>query len=182
MMKPRLFPHFFLLVSVIWLQSFSVLAAPYTAVMTTPTATAMQTLPAFSKIAAGQSYTCALTSGGGVWCWGADEAGQLGDGTTVDRSTPVAVTGLDSGVTALTTGSAHTCALTSEGGVLCWGSNFAGALGDGTTTSRSTPVAVSGLGSGVTALAAGQHHTCALTNGGGVLCWGYNQDLSLIHI
>jgi alpha-tubulin suppressor-like RCC1 family protein len=126
-------------------------------------------------IAAGDLHTCARTSSGGVWCWGANSSGQLGDGTTTARSTPVAVSGLPSGVTAIAAGSFHTCALTSSGGVWCWGANWSGQLGDGTTTARSTPVAVSGLPSGVTAIAAGRFHTCARTGSGGVWCWASNR-------
>jgi alpha-tubulin suppressor-like RCC1 family protein len=127
-----------------------------------------------TALAAGAAHTCALTPGGGVLCWGNNTAGQLGDGTTADRWAPVAVNSLESGVMALAAGGSHTCAVTASGGVLCWGSNWAGQLGDGTTEQKLTPVPVSGLGSGVTALAAGGAYTCALTAGGGVLCWGYN--------
>jgi alpha-tubulin suppressor-like RCC1 family protein len=107
-------------------------------------------------------------------CWGSNGYGELGDGTTTDRHTPVEVTGLSSGVTAVSIGGLHTCALNAAGGVMCWGSNGYGELGDGTTTDRHTPVDVSGLSSGVTTIAAGEEHTCALTATGGVKCWGYN--------
>ena len=129
-----------------------------------------------TAIAAGGDHTCALTSTGGVMCWGDNGNGQLGDGTTTGHTTPVAVNGLSSSVIAITAGGDHTCALTSIGSVLCWGLNFYGQLGDSTNTDRATPTAVSGLSSGMAAIAAGGNHTCALTNTGGVLCWGYNDD------
>lgn len=127
-----------------------------------------------TAIAVGFGHTCALTSSGGVKCWGMNNFGQLGDTTTTDHHTPVDVTGLTSGMKTIATGWEHTCALTSNGGVKCWGYNQYGQLGDNTTIDHYTPVEVTGLSSGVTALAAGQSHTCALTSSGGVKCWGYN--------
>jgi alpha-tubulin suppressor-like RCC1 family protein len=125
-------------------------------------------------ITAGYSHTCALTEAGGAICWGGNAVGELGNGTNTNRFIPVNVTGLGSGVKAIAAGDSHTCAVTTAGGMKCWGSNLKGQLGDGTTADSSTPVNVAGLGGGVMAIAAGDNHTCALMNTGNLKCWGNN--------
>ena len=127
-----------------------------------------------TQISAGDGHTCALTTAGAVKCWGYNRYGQLGDNSTLDQLTPVDVVSLGSGVAAISARASHTCALTTAGGVKCWGLNNDGQLGDNSTTYRLTPVDVATLGSGVAAISAGRNHTCALTTAGAVKCWGNN--------
>jgi alpha-tubulin suppressor-like RCC1 family protein len=123
----------------------------------------------------GQSFhTCALTTSGGVKCWGQGNSGQVGNGTYADSPTPVDVTGLTSGVAQITLGDYHTCALTTNGGVKCWGRNLDGQLGNGTQISSALPVDVIGLTSGVAQISAGESYTCAVMTSGGAKCWGGN--------
>lgn len=131
-----------------------------------------------ANIAAGGWHTCATTTTGGVQCWGDNAHGALGDGTNWYRVTPVAVSGLVSGVAQVHTATEHTCARTSVGGVLCWGQNVDGQLGDGTRVDRWTPVAVLGLSTGVSQVSPGTYHTCARTSEG-LKCWGYNFEGAL---
>ena len=132
-----------------------------------------QTPPAVT-LSAGVFHTCAVTPSGGVQCWGANGDATLGDGTNLDRNLPVDVVGLSSGVAAISAGWDHSCALTTTGGVKCWGDNSGGQLGDGTNFRRTAPVDVIGLSSGVTAISAGGFHTCAVMTAGGMKCWGDN--------
>ncbi|MFZ9393407.1 MAG: RCC1 domain-containing protein, partial [Ilumatobacteraceae bacterium] len=136
------------------------------------------------SITLGGDHTCALLSTGSVKCWGLNDLGQLGDGTTTSRSLPVDVlVSLGgsplTGVTAISAGTSHTCALLSTGSVKCWGYNGDGEFGNGTTTNSSLPVDVLvSLGgsplTGVSAITAGAYHTCALLSTGSVRCWGLN--------
>ena len=108
---------------------------------------------------------------GDVVCWGENDAGQLGDGTQATRAlVPAPVVGLTDAVE-LAIGSNHSCARRSTGEVVCWGENYFGQLGDGTTTRRFTPEPVVGLDMAVE-VAAGFAHSCARRATGEVLCWG----------
>lgn len=124
------------------------------------------------SVTAGYYHSCALTTKGKVQCWGYNEYGELGDGTTTNSLKPVAVTGLAKAAS-VSAGFEFTCALTTKGKVWCWGLNSYGQLGNGTTTNSAVPVAVQGLGK-VKAVSTGVLHACALTTKGKVLCWGYN--------
>ncbi|MBE0447207.1 MAG: S-layer homology domain-containing protein [Actinobacteria bacterium] len=135
--------------------------------------------PAYAKeqfttpmASAGYLHSLALKPDGTVWAWGDNGQGQLGDGTTTDKHTPVPVSG-PSGITAITAGDDHSLALKSDGTVWAWGRNSRGQLGDGTTTRSLTPVPVSGL-SEVIAVAAGADHSLALKPDGTVWAWGSN--------
>ena len=149
-----------------------------TTIMLPPRAAQASSPDLQAAIAAGGYHACAL-KGGQVYCWGYNYYGELGDGTTTQRITPTLVADGamgNSGVTAVDVGNSYyTCAL-KGGQVYCWGYNYYGQLGDGTYTQRTTPLFVGNgaMGnSGVTAVAAGGYHACAL-KGGQVYCWGPN--------
>ncbi|WP_080429308.1 RCC1 domain-containing protein [Burkholderia ubonensis] len=128
-----------------------------------------------AQVMASEDYhSCALTTAGGVKCWGYNNVGQLGNGTTNQSPVPVDVSGLTSGVSSISIGSNAACVLTSAGGVKCWGSNTAGRLGNGVTTNSSVPVNVTGLSSGVSSVSSRHFNSCAITTAGGLLCWGWN--------
>lgn len=129
-----------------------------------------------AEVALGAYHTCVRLTDGTVRCWGANDYGQLGDGTTVDRYTPTPVPAL-TGVAEIALGGRNTCARLTDGTVRCWGSNTVGQLGDGTFTDRHVPTLVPGL-TGVTriALAPGFNgaygRTCVLLADKTVQCWG----------
>jgi len=149
----------------------------------------------FRAISSGGDFTCGVDGLGIVYCWGANGVGQLGNGTTAGPQqcvgnrasgpaacsptpTPVSIPAVDT-VVAVTAGGAHACALTTMGLVFCWGENFAGQLGNGTTTSTATPALVSvPAGTSFALVSAGGYHTCGIANTTTPLntayCWGAN--------
>ena len=129
-------------------------------------------LTGIEKVVGGGYHTCALTTAGGVRCWGYNYEGQLGNGTYTDSNVPVNVTGLSSGVADITAGIFHTCALMTGGGVKCWGNGDYGAIGVGDNSDHTTPQDV--FTSGISQVSAGWDHTCAVTSSGEIKCWGRN--------
>ena len=142
-------------------------------------------------VSPGGSHTCGF-SGSRAYCWGSNANGQLGDGTTINSATPVAVGGnLDFSVKVvgrttspavgdafdlsktLSAGADHTCGVTTAGAAYCWGSNASGQLGDGTTTSSALPVVVAG-GMVFTMVSAGDRYACGITAARTAYCWGSN--------
>ena len=156
-----------------------------------PTPVAVSGLTGVIAISAGEYDACALLMGGTVECWGDNEYGELGNGAATGpetcsgyacSTTPVAISGL-TGVTAISAGAgASACAVLTGGTVMCWGDNYGGQLGNGTTgplTCDGEPcskvAAISGL-TGVTAVSSGDYSACALLTGGMVKCWGDNTN------
>jgi alpha-tubulin suppressor-like RCC1 family protein len=142
-----------------------------------------------AAIAGGGNHTCVLHADQTVSCWGSNASGQLGQPASANTScpesspapavpcitSPVSVPGL-SGVVEIRAGEQHTCVRKSDQTVWCWGSNLSGQLGDGTNTTRSTPVAVVDLGADVVEIASGREFVCARHQAGTISCWGNNSN------
>jgi alpha-tubulin suppressor-like RCC1 family protein len=126
------------------------------------------------ELSLGDFHTLALKTDSTVWGWGHNGYGQLGDSSNTDRYTPVAVKGLGGGVKRLGAGFYHSFALKSDGTLWAWGNNGYGQLGDSTTTSRTKPVQVKVLTSGVVDVTGGWYHSLALKEDGTVWAWGRN--------
>lgn len=158
----------------------------------TPPARAPTVLPpaataAKAKVSLGYNHACALVDSA-VQCWGSNAWGQLGNGLWFsqtgepsNKNVPGSVIGLSSGVSAISLGGYHSCALLNSGEVKCWGYNFMGQLGNNADQyanngHSSVPVGVLGLESGITQLAAGFNHTCAISAAGALFCWGENSN------
>ena len=121
-------------------------------------------------IAANREYAVAIKSDGSLWTWGANDFGQLGDGTRVDRSTP---TQIGTGFTSVAAGNSSVVALKSDGSMWAWGNNNAGQVGDGTTIPSLTPKQI---GTGFISVAGGQDHFAAIKSDGSLWTWGSNMS------
>ena len=156
---------------------------------------------AFRSVSTGGLHACALEQNAGTaWCWGFNQSGQLGHGTvdfgtlnntpvykqprTAADTIPIAYTGMPEAVImpagvgsfkSIASGYRHTCALAPDGTAYCWGENFYGQVGNGSTADVSIPVAVQ-TGLRFTQIAAGKTHTCAVATDGSVWCWGDNSN------
>jgi alpha-tubulin suppressor-like RCC1 family protein len=146
-----------------------------------PTPFQIADLPsAIVEIAIGWGHACARADNGSVWCWGRNDHGTLGDGSAVFFATlPVEVRGLGQNVVQLASNASHTCARKDDGTLWCWGSNYEGQLGDGTTTDRAMPVQVQ-LPTRVRQVAvSSEDRTCAVLDDGTAWCWGNNDGCEL---
>src|SRR6185312_383301 len=124
-----------------------------------PAAVALTTIAA---IAAGAHHTCAALGNGAVWCWGGNDAGQLG---TAGSASPVEVVdkaGAPLDAASVAAGATESCAIGRDHKLVCWGSDGGGELGDGTSAATSLPVVAASLGAHVVAAAAGDRFACAL--------------------
>lgn len=136
---------------------------------------------ALPMVAVGAFHSCALTSDGTAYCWGANGSGELGDGTTAAQATPVKAGTGEVKFISIGVGTSHTCGLATTGDIFCWGDNSLGALGSpnsGGVTNQLTPALVAG-GLSFTALAVGSNHSCAIATGGAAYCWGLNSSSQL---
>ena len=140
----------------------------------TATPVVVDGLDRVTGVTAGFAHACARKTSGAVFCWGANDRGQLGNGGSGPTSSPEPVAGLTSGVTSVVAGYYHTCAVKATGIAVCWGANENGQLGNGTLTDSAVPVTVSNV-TNATAIAPGSKHTCLVRSNQKVACFGDNE-------
>ena len=147
----------------------------------TRTSPALVTAPAgvtFTQVVTGGFHSCGVTAAGATYCWGNNQFGRLGDGTSTTRLTPAMVVA-PAGVAfaQIASGEGYTCGATAAAALYCWGFNESGQLGDGTTTARLSPALVSApAGVSFEQIATGGSHSCSVTSAGDTYCWGLNSS------
>ena len=138
------------------------------------------------SVGAGEFHSAAIDSEGNLYTWGENSAGKLGDGTDVDKATPVKINGKgdipeNAKIISVSAGEYHTIAIDSEGNLYTWGNNNSGQLGDGTETNRKVPVKINGKGdipknAKITSVGAGEFHSAAIDSEGNLYTWGRNDS------
>ncbi|MDD5726033.1 MAG: hypothetical protein PHC53_01310 [Patescibacteria group bacterium] len=151
-----------------------------------PTPTLVQGLGSdVLKVSAGGYGTCAIKTDGTLWCWGANDSGQLGIGTTdgetcFDRTCkplPQKIDSFGTDVVEVSVGNNFSCAIKTDGTLWCWGWNSWGQVGTGTQTNHEpSPLQVTAMGTNVVQVSTGYAHTCAVKTDGTLWCWGHNHD------
>lgn len=135
------------------------------------------------SVSAGTEFTAAITEDGSLYMWGANDRGQLGDGSTTNSSTPRLIDIDGKKVRAVSLGYLHTAAITEDGSLYTWGANGKGQLGDGSVTAKSTPVRITlGSGESVSRVSAGNYHTAAVTESGSLYVWGANDFSQMVSL
>lgn len=131
--------------------------------------TPVQIIPSgVSQVSAGEFHTCVIKSDNSLWCWGQNFGGQLGDGTTMEKSTPTQIM-VD--VLQVSSGYSHTCAVKTDNSLWCWGWSYVGQVGDGTVGYKLSPIQIM---TDVSQLSVGDYHSCAIKTDGSLWCWGGN--------
>src|SRR3989344_6242212 len=125
------------------------------------------------QISARYKHTIAIKSDGTLWAWGYNLYGQLGDGTTSQRNSPVQI-GTDNNRVSISAGGYHTIAIKSDGTLWAWGSNDSGQLGDGTYNNKTTPTQITTVAANWVSISTGGLHTLAIKSDGTLWAWGYN--------
>ena len=133
----------------------------------------------WKQVAGGYSSTCAIKTDGTLWTWGRNNYGQLGDGTTTNRSSPGTTAGGGASWKQVACGYLYTVAIKTDGTLWTWGYNLFGGLGDGTTTNRSSPGTTAGGGTNWKQVDSGYYHTVAIKTDGTLWTWGYNNPGTL---
>jgi prepilin-type N-terminal cleavage/methylation domain-containing protein len=132
------------------------------------------------KISAGYYQTCAIRSNGKAYCWGSNYNGELGDGTKTDRLIPTEIAGNFTDWVQISVEYYHTCGLRSNGKAYCWGDNYVGQLGDGTTAGRLIPTEIAGNFTDWVQISVGRYRTCGIRSNGKAYCWGSPHDGELV--